>query len=115
MGWAAVWRRLDHSERRADTILQIADDPRRGEAAKILEIVARVRRAYKHGWSVPAGEMVQLRLLSDAADKKATGPLIEEAGTRRARWQPAADAAHRQRHEEAGEERAARPAAAGQI
>ena len=83
MGWATIWPRLDHAERMADTILQIADDPRRGEAVKILEIVARVRRAYKHGWSVPAGEMEQLRLLSDAADKKATGPLVSHGAAMR--------------------------------
>jgi hypothetical protein len=78
LDWIAVWRRLDHAEKVA---AGIADHPAshlcREEATKILEIVARVRRAYKRGCAVPAGEMEQLRLLSDTANTKITGPLIE--------------------------------------
>jgi len=107
MDWAAVWRRLDRAEKVATGIMGYPDDPRREEAAKILEIVARVRRAHKHGWSVPAGLMEQLHQLSDAANDKITRPLIEQAAKTRAGFADRTAPINQQRHDEAKEKQAA--------
>lgn len=84
LDWMTIWPRVDHAEKIATGIMGYPNDPRREEAAKILEIVERVRQARKRGWSVPAGEIERLRRLSDAANDKIMRPLIEQAAKTRA-------------------------------
>lgn len=86
LDWLSVWSRLEHAETVARGILDAPDDPRRDEAAQIIGVIARVWRAYERGWNVPAGEMESLRRLSDAANAKITGPLIDESLKRRDRF-----------------------------
>tara|TARA_R110002110_G_scaffold376568_1_gene586440 strand:- start:12556 stop:13089 length:534 start_codon:yes stop_codon:yes gene_type:complete len=76
LGAMTVRARLDHSEKIARGILDYPDDPRGTDAEKILESVERARRALKRGWSV-AGEMENLRRLSDAANWKIIGPHVK--------------------------------------
>lgn len=77
LDWITASARLDAAERVARGILTAPADPRRNEASTILGIVDRVRRAHRRGWPVPAGDMEQLRILSDAANTKIIRPLLE--------------------------------------
>lgn len=115
IGWISVWPRLDHVEKVANGILAYPDDPRRDDAKTMIEIVGRVRRAYKRGEPVDVSEMEQLYRLSNASNARVTGPLIKEASKRRAGFRSIAERINQERHNDASATHAAWQSAADEI
>ena len=115
LDWLATLSRLESVEYVARDILDAPNDPRRNEATEILKIADRVRRAFKRGWTVPAGEMLQLGQLTASANIKVIAPLVEESTKRRAGFQRVAAPANYRRHSDAEAQHAAWRRAADSI